>query len=82
MAEAALATTNGRVAALKELAKRRVLAAEKGRIDNAGLSAGWPMYYYCKACGLIAEILPENHIGQPKSLCIECQALKDCGWLE
>jgi len=73
-------TTQGKEVALAALQQRR--ARPPIRIDNASLHAGNPMYYYCKSCGTLADILPENHIGRPKQLCFECQALKDCGWLE
>jgi hypothetical protein len=40
------------------------------------------MYFYCISCGHEAAALPENYISPPPKLCAECQALKDCGWLE
>ena len=52
------------------------------QVDNGRLYAGSSMYYYCKACGWLAETLPESHWGRPKQLCDECQSLKDLGWLE
>ena len=76
-----LATTRGREHALAALKDRRENAPEQ--IDNASLPAGSPMYYYCKACGHIAETKPEGwFVNPPRKLCAECQALKDLGWLE
>lgn len=67
--------------ALRILAERR--AAPPGRIDNAGLVAGSPMYYYCMSCGHVADIKSEDwFLVQPKDYCDYCQLFKDCGWLE
>lgn len=75
------ATTQGREAAMQALDDRRANQPEK--IDNASLPAGSPMYYYCKSCGHLADTKPENwFVGSVKKLCDECQAMKDCGWLE
>jgi len=74
------ATTGGKEVALKALAYRRDNKPEK--IDNGSLYAGSPMYYYCKACGHLADCLPETHYGRPRQLCGECQAMQDLGWLE
>ena len=75
-----LATVKGKKFALEALAKRRKKKVKK--INNGSLYAGSPMYYYCKSCPCLAEVLPETHISRPKQLCDECQALKDLGWLE
>ncbi|MFH0819515.1 MAG: hypothetical protein V1892_00620 [bacterium] len=77
-----LATQKGKKYALKKLKKRRAQAKKEGQIDDSTLPVGAPMHYYCESCGLIADVLPEAHIGSPKELCDECQALKDLGWLE
>jgi len=77
----ALATQQGKEAALEALKKRRGNPPEQ--IDNASLYAGSPMYFYCISCGHLAGTLPENDfLSTPKKLCRECQALKDLGWLE
>jgi RNA polymerase-binding transcription factor DksA len=65
---------------LEKLRKRRHNRPKK--IDNASLPARAPMYYYCKSCGALADKLPESHTVLAKSLCTECQQLKDFGWLE
>ena len=74
------ATTGGKEVALKALAYRR--ENKPNQIDNGSLYAGSPMYYYCKACGHLADCLPESHWGRPRQLCGECQALQDLNWLE
>lgn len=75
------ATELGRQHALAELAQRRANRPEK--IDNARLPAGASMYYYCRTCGHQADVLPEGwFIHPPRTLCAECQALADLGWLE
>lgn len=76
----ALATQKGKQHALEALAKRR--ENQPKRISNSSLYAGSPMYFYCKSCGHLADEKPESYIFPPKSLCDECQALKDLGWLE
>lgn len=73
-------TTRGREVALVALALRRAESPE--RIDNGALPAGSPMHFYCVACGWLAEVKPEDFITPVRKLCGECQALKDCGWLE
>ncbi len=73
-------TTKGKLLAIKALEARRANKPEQ--INNANLYAGSPVYYYCRSCGHLADKLSETHFKAPKRLCDECQALKDCGWLE
>jgi hypothetical protein len=73
-------TEQGKEAALKALAERRANKPE--RVRNEDLPAGAPMYYYCRSCGHLAATMGELHISAPPKLCSECQAMKDCGWLE
>jgi hypothetical protein len=73
-------TQEGKEIALQALDARR--ADKPKQIDNSSLYAGSSMYYYCKVCGHISDVLPESYFGRPRQLCGECQALKDCGWLE
>ncbi|MFA6451823.1 MAG: hypothetical protein WCX65_20295 [bacterium] len=76
-----MATTQGKKHALEQLAKRRKENQERTQINNALQPAGSPMHYECKGCG--ADIvLPELHSCAVPPLCDECQAMKDCGWLE
>jgi len=37
--------------AVKEFLERKKENSKKKRINNADLSAGDPMYYYCRHCG-------------------------------
>jgi hypothetical protein len=73
-------TTLGKRASLTALKLRR--ATQPQQIDNASLPAGAPMYFYCKSCGHLADTKPELYTDPVKQLCGECQAMKDCGWLE
>ena len=75
-----LATEHGKEAALEALRARRAANRDKVRIDNASLPAGSPMTYYCIGCG--ADIVvPEDWLHK-SSLCRECTALTELGWLE
>ncbi len=74
------ATTQGKQFALKELAERREANKKKKRIDNSSLPAGSPMYFDCVGCGEAIGV-PEGYWSRP-SLCEECHALKQLGWLE
>jgi hypothetical protein len=75
-----LATEKGKKFALVALKKRQEKNKNKKRVDNSSLYAGSPMYFYCITCG--GEIIvPESYITR-SDFCIECQALKDAGWLK
>lgn len=76
-----LATTQGKEFALEQLHKRREANQYRQRVDNSRLCAGSPMYYYCKSCGW-EIVLPETHTCPAPSLCEECEALRELGWLE
>jgi uncharacterized OB-fold protein len=82
MAAEKLATEQGKEFALKALKARRRKSAKVKKIDNSSLYAGSPMYFYCKTCGAIADILPENYIAPPKKYCNQCQAMIDLNWME
>jgi hypothetical protein len=73
-------TEQGKEAALRALEERRANKPEQ--IRNEDLHAGSPMYFYCRSCAHLADTKPESYIHPPKKLCDECQAMKDCGWLE
>jgi len=73
-------TALGKAIALEALKRRR--ASKPERIDNSRLPAGSPMTYYCIGCGHPSCVLPEAHIKKPSTLCRECWALKEVGWLE
>ena len=65
-------------------------AISRSRADSRGMvgecmsssSAGSPMYFYCRHCGIPTEVLPEDFIFQPMRECSQCQLLKIEGWLE
>jgi RNA polymerase-binding transcription factor DksA len=76
-----LATTQGKVHALEQLRLRREKNKDIKKVDNAKLYAGSNMYYYCKSCNK-EIVLPESHTCAVPSLCDECKALKELGWLE
>ena len=76
-----LATEQGKEFALKALAERRAESAKTEPINNASLYAGSPMYFYCRTCGAIADVLPEAYISEPKDYCDECKALIDLEWM-
>lgn len=67
---------------LEQFVRRKRYAAQIEKIDNAGLHAGQPMYFYCKTCGIPTEVLPEDYLFTPYSLCSQCQGMKDEGWLD
>jgi len=75
-------TEQGKKISLAALKQRRAVSAQTEKIDNASLYAGSPMYFYCQSCGCNHATLPESYVTPPPRLCSECQALKDCGWLE
>ena len=68
--------------ALKEFEERKVANAKKPRIDNSSLYAGSPMYYYCRACGGLSDVLAESDFSSPKRYCKDCQKLIDQGILK
>lgn len=74
------------VAAMSEKEEALIALAERKsnppeQIDNASLYAGSPMFFYCKICeGTI--VLPESFTCAVPKLCVECDFLKEMGWLE
>ena len=75
-----LETQKEKELALRALDERKREALKQERVDNASLPVGSPMYYYCKFCRLLTDVLPESHVGPPQKYCDECQKLKDAGW--
>jgi len=68
--------------AIRQFVERKDYAARHiTKVENQSLYAGSPMYYYCQACGMPTEVLPENYLFRPYQLCSQCQGLKDEGWL-
>jgi hypothetical protein len=75
-----LATTFGKEHALRALAERRAKNRDRQPIDNSSLYAGSPMYFGCIACNAVIAV-PESYITRP-TLCCECEAMNELGWLE
>lgn len=69
-------------AACEQFVRRRNYAIQIEKIDNAGLHAGAPMYFYCKHCGIPTEVLSEDYLFKPFEECSQCKGLKEEGWLD
>jgi hypothetical protein len=65
--------------ALEQFRKRKADNANTKHVNNAASYAGEPMYYYCDACRVHTETLPESHILPAKRVCDPCRALIDHG---
>lgn len=59
---------------------RRANAPEK--IDNASLPAGSEMTFYCRKCGHVSDVQPENYTTTPLTLCVDCLDMEKYGWVE
>ena len=68
--------------ACEQFKVRRRLAQQIEKIENQGLHAGSPMFFYCRHCGIPTEVLPEDFVFQPMLECSQCQGLKAEGWLD
>jgi hypothetical protein len=68
--------------ACEQFVRRCMYAVSIEKVDNGGLHAGSPMYFYCKDCGIPTEVLPEDYLFPPLSRCSQCQGLHQHGWLE
>jgi hypothetical protein len=68
--------------ACEQFVRRCRYSSEITKIDNAGLHAGSPMYYYCKDCGIPTEVLPEDHLFPPVKQCSQCLALSENNWMK
>jgi hypothetical protein len=62
--------------ALASLEARKAQAKILGKVNNASLYAGSPMYFYCRVCGLETDVLPESYTEEPCTLCTPCEELK------
>ncbi len=51
-------------------------------VDNNGLHAGSPSYYYCMHCGVPTEAFPEPPVAQPNEICSQCKDLDNSDLLE
>lgn len=68
--------------ACEQFLRRKKYAAKLQKIDNRGLHAGAPMYYYCKECGTPTEVLPEEHLFPPNTHCSQCYQLIQKNWIK
>ena len=68
--------------AFEQFLRRKNYAIKLKKIDNRGLHAGSPMYYYCKECGTPTEVLPEQHLFPPNSYCSQCHQLIQKNWIK
>lgn len=62
---------------LRAFEERRKKGAREKKIHNAHLHAGSPMFFYCRRCRCIADVLSEDFVVQTKKLCDECQEMED-----
>lgn len=67
--------------ACEQYLRRKQYSSKLKKIDNSGLHAGSPMYYYCKHCGTPTEVLPEEHLFPPSSECSQCMHLIRKDWM-
>ena len=75
------ATSGGKEYALQKLHERiKENVGTDWDAKTRDLPAGAPMFFGCIRCNAKIEV-GENYLERP-TLCDECQALKDCGWLE
>lgn len=65
-----------------QFVRRRRYAGQIEKIDNSGLHAGQPMYFYCRDCGVPTEVLPEDYLFSPYPICSQCKGLWDEGLIE
>ena len=68
--------------ACEQFVRRKRYAIQIEKVDNSGLHAGSPMYFYCKTCGIPTEVLPEDYLFPPLRECSQCFGLQQQGWLE
>jgi hypothetical protein len=68
--------------AIEQFVRRQRLAARIEKVDNSGLHAGAPMFFYCRHCGLPTEMLPEDYVFPPNTECSQCRGLRNEGWPE
>lgn len=68
--------------ACEQFIRRKRYAIQIAKIDNSGLHAGSPMYFYCRDCGVPMEVLPEDYLFPPLTQCSQCIGLQKEGWLQ
>ena len=74
--------------ALRAAIKRKALDALAWRsanrpvpVQNETLLAGENMFFFCRACGWLADLKPEDYLFPVRPLCSECAGLEAEGWL-
>ena len=67
--------------AIEQFVRRTRYAVSIEKVDNTGLHAGSPMYFYCRHCGIPTEVLPEDYLFSPMRECSQCKGLHEQGWL-
>ena len=65
---------------IKQFIQRKKNAPVK--IDNSKLVAGSRMYFYCRHCDNISDVLPEDYLCRPRHVCSQCEDLVEYGWIE
>ena len=68
--------------ALAQFGRRVKAAAATKKVRNGDLKAGQPCFFYCDACGIFIEKLPEDYLFPPSKLCSQCKGLEEQGWLQ
>lgn len=61
--------------ALEQFELRKLVAQKTEKIDNEKLPAGSPMYFYCKNCHILTDVLPEDYLFAPHPYCSQCEGL-------
>lgn len=67
--------------ALRSFDERRENPPE--HVDQGTLPVGSPMTFYCRLCGGISDVMPEDYfLGTPRKVCTECTAMVEYGLLD
>lgn len=69
-----------RDAARAQLADRR--ATRPVPVDQSTLPAGREITFYCKTCGHVCDVKPEQYLFPPNQYCSECRGMISEGWLD
>lgn len=68
--------------ARKQFLKRCKQAKELPQIENDKLVAGQPMFFYCKHCGVLCDIVDEEYLFPPRLVCSQCDGCCKQGWIK
>ena len=66
--------------ALGALEERKEKARKVKKVNNASLPAGSEMYYYCRICSTLTDVLPEDHVNPPRGYCSDCEKMFEAGF--